>query len=1183
MKGIVGRSIRGKASFFVCLLLLHAGFLCQAQPFDLNAVRGIQAFGGSAAARKLLRENGFVVSDPVFKQIFEAYIRSPETEAPSQEHPMGQTLPSFITPDSAWHTYHVLLEEGVKQLEEVQAQRLLQFSRRLLNLTAKNHADPGLVEFASVGLALQDLHYRQSLSEEGKRLVTQLKTGTAPVTVPIGFDLAPLQFRAQSFYTQSSELSDYFAARQWYASVVFRLSNQRETRLALTLAALVHGDPELLKLWRQLSNPYDKLLGTTQDGTVPEYIAVAATVKSGNGFSPTDGQLAEIRKALEARLPLPRINDQLLSPSQYAQFGKVTRGFRLLPPRDLPSAVCFQNTIDPKIPGRMYPSGLDFMAASPVLRSPAALRAVQSEFGNTVSEGILKTDCGPVPDSLHGQALKLLAKLQDPLPTQAPAVFQTQAWSDLQLWTQLGAWAEQRHTWALHAKIAVEYMGMITPPKGMVAPYPDFFAGLGALARQTADEFQQSGMGPQFEVKSIAQKLLDDLNLAKTPFRNRNPQEFEKVSSELEQLSQFQHRYYQQYQKQVEAKGPQEASAVYKTMRQDLEGLARHCATNGEATAAETKTLRMFFDCRQDVVRLLTDFAPVCDRLAGLATKSLHHEALTDEDAKWIEDYGVTLAGFSFYYGNSYEVPKDDFPIVTRVFSNPRTGSMLYAGLARPQALYIIVPNGDQLQLYRGAVMTYREFVRPNDQPLDDQSWRELIAGGHTPPPPAFTHSFLQKKTAADWMRELHSIESGTSSADQDNIFWNLGAVANDQDVPELIQLMAASTNAAEDVTTGLAGIIEQLAWKPYQQHLIVLLSSPDALLSDYAANILLQHPKDLDTASLISDWNIQSARACRLRCVLLSSIPQQTQSSGKALMQLVHNTNAGIRWQAMLAIGDAHWKSEPPLEILSQGLKDTNEFVAAAAAFSSAQLHATNLAPALIACLKDQLHSPQPSVEEQKQQAQAITQGWNRGSRPVGGYGVGWPNVLDPHKLEWRLAINSPPSRSGRRLSAMRLPPRFMNLPTHNYDLTTTLIDALGDLRYLPATNELFKLRATDYESDATRALAKLVPEQLADALIATASNRQEDGYLRGRALVTLGTLGVTNRIQELIPLLNDNSWITYSGVMPEPPAKICDQAAETIAILLGWQDETVARFARPAQREEMLKRVREWAKQIH
>ena len=73
---------------------------------------------------------------------------------------------------------------------------------------------------------------------------------------------------------------------------------------------------------------------------------------------------------------------------------------------------------------------------------------------------------------------------------------------------------------------------------------------------------------------------------------------------------------------------------------------------------------------------------------------------MTEDDSRWIENYGVTLDGFHFYYGNSYEVPRDDFPIVTRVFSNPRMDAMLYAGLARPQALYVIVPDGKALQLF---------------------------------------------------------------------------------------------------------------------------------------------------------------------------------------------------------------------------------------------------------------------------------------------------------------------------------------------------------------------------------------------------------------------------------------------------------------------------------------------------
>jgi hypothetical protein len=145
---------------------------------------------------------------------------------------------------------------------------------------------------------------------------------------------------------------------------------------------------------------------------------------------------------------------------------------------------------------------------------------------------------------------------------------------------------------------------------------------------------------------------------------------------------------------------------------------------------------------------LLNEFAPVCDRLAELASKSLAGETLTQDDARWVESYGVTLAGLHLYYGNSYEQPRDDFPIVTGVYSNPLTSSMLYAGLARPQALYVIVRHGESLQLYRGAVMAYREFVRANEDSLDDQSWRELIARGVQPPAPPFTRSFQAETTA---------------------------------------------------------------------------------------------------------------------------------------------------------------------------------------------------------------------------------------------------------------------------------------------------------------------------------------------------------------------------------------------------------------------------------------------------
>ena len=263
--------------FSLWLMFGHAS----AASYDLDAVKGIEAFGGSSGARGILAKNGFVVADPAFKQIFEPYIKSPQVKEPSKKSPIGESLPSFITTDSAWHTYHVLLEEGVKEMEQIQSQRLLDFSRRLWAVSKELNNNSGAKDlglFVSVGLALQDEQHRKSLAAEAKRIVDGLRAGMIPVDVPIGFSLAPQQFRAQSFYAQSPQLSDYFAARQWYASVVFRLTSPSETKTAIALATLVDGDAELLKLWKQLSEPFDSFLASAEDGTILQYVEAAKSV-----------------------------------------------------------------------------------------------------------------------------------------------------------------------------------------------------------------------------------------------------------------------------------------------------------------------------------------------------------------------------------------------------------------------------------------------------------------------------------------------------------------------------------------------------------------------------------------------------------------------------------------------------------------------------------------------------------------------------------------------------------------------------------------------------------------------------------------------------------------------------------------------------------------------------------------
>jgi hypothetical protein len=723
---------RNQLPVFAALAALSSLAGTPRQTYDLSHTDGMESFGGSAAAQEILAKQGFVVAAPQFSQIFQPYIESP--------------LPVLITPDSAWHTYHLLLEKGVKQMELSQSESLVQFSKSLLtnslSLVGGGMAEFGeLARYAAVGLAFQEPAQRAALDAEQRQLVDSLLSGDSSVKAPIGFPLSSVTFRAQSFYAESSKLTAYYHARQWYATVDFRLFNERETRLALCLCWLVQRNPDLLRLWKNLTASYDAMVALPEDGTVDTYIGAAREVLGADfDLAGVQARVPEIQKALAKTLPAPRINDQLLRPDEYLHFRQFTAGFRLLPARQLPCAVCLQNCVEPKISGRLCPSGLDFFAAAPALCSPAALRAEKDQVGKAGLTAVLAADPGSMPSSLYGESMILLSALQKPLPARVPAPFRTEAWSDLQLWTQLGAWAEQRHTWVLHAKPNVEFMGGASPPPGVVEPYPAFFAGLAKLTRRTVDAFASSIVTEKFDARQAAAELRQAQESLKTAMklysteRDRKSKELASLEDQLERYGAF-----------LEAFRATHPSGVNFDRSGGIpDDVLKRCAESGPANETETGMLRMFFDARPSVAPPLTNFAAICDRLASLARKELEGKLPTPEEAQWICGYGITLAKLHDYQGNSWLEPQDDFPIISRIFAIPVMASALYAGVARPQALYVILPYKGRQQLYRGAVMSYREFQRPESENLVDESWREMVRLTHAPAAPPFTASFLR-------------------------------------------------------------------------------------------------------------------------------------------------------------------------------------------------------------------------------------------------------------------------------------------------------------------------------------------------------------------------------------------------------------------------------------------------------
>jgi HEAT repeat protein len=1125
-------------AFVVPLALCFSAGAALAPTYTL--VQGLDKFEGSTAAWHLLETNGFVVADPAFKQIFEPYL--------------DDSMPVFITTDSAWHAYHVLLEEGMQELEMTQSRRLADFSRYLWTCANEQAKSDGpdfsdLARFAAIGLALQDETFRNSLPDDQKRLAETLLAGKGEVRVEIGFPLWAPAFQAGG-RTNSAPGAGYFAARQWFATVVFRLSDARETRLALCLSWLIHKEPDLLQVWRQLSDPWDELLAPAEDGSVALYWDCAGKWLGANSTLAT---LLKNEAALQPRLaeslPKPRFNDQRLAVDDALRFGEVIKGFRLLPPRRLPTEVCFQNTSDPRIPGRTFPSGLDFFVASPPLRSPAAERALEAAEGGAVVQAVRNAAGGALPDSLRGKALRLLAALQQPLPERLAPALRSEAWADAQLWAQMGAWAEEEHKGAVHRSVWVEEGAIVKPSAGVVAPYPEFFAGLGKLALDTAATLEKAGIDEPFDPKTAARKLLEGI-LWQEGLGARTQEESERMAGLMEQFNQFWRRSLEPRKAEMENNPPASQKSI-----NDLEALARRCSTQTAPADADRDVLLSFFKERQTVPKLLRDFAPVCNKLAELARKYLEGTALSEEDTKWMADYGTTLAHFQTYSGSSADTPRDDFPIVNRVQANAGREASFYTGLGRPQALYIILPAEGKLRLFRGAVMTYREFVRTNAEALDDESWRAVARTGEVPPPPPFTRSFRAERDAADLIESFAAVSADTQGFKEiAEALEELQARVTDRDVPELIAALGKAFSSQAEPAEGLAAAVAKLHWESHQRELLALLEKNDGQGVRWVAPILLQRPEKLDAVFLSTNFEHAPAAARRVYCALLSRLPQTDQTRG-VLLRASSDPAPAVRWEAATVLATGGNVPEKTAALLER-LGDDNEYVTAAAVSALGQLNATNAAPALLADLEKRLQKPEPSAEYLQPQSEAARD---------------FP--LNTAFEQPRIVQNGQ-----RRLPGVQMG-RFVGgfpLRSDGSPARAALIEALGELHYQPAEERIFALLEGAHALSAGKALKQLAPEKLARRLEEEACDKKADPQARDRALLLLGTPPANSSATGLIPLLDDTTVVPGRRPMPGREWRICDRAAATIATLLG-RSERIMPMQPTDQRDQQIDQIRQ------
>jgi hypothetical protein len=708
----------------------------------------------------------------------------------------------------------------------------------------------------------------------------------------------------------------------------------------------------------------------------------------------------------------------------------------------------------------------------------------------------------------------------------------------------------------LHRATRIDEGAVAKPSEGVVAPYPEFFAGLGKLALDTAAALEKAGLDEPFDPKTAARKLLECI-LWQQGLGERSPQEIERMAGLLEQFNQFSRHFMESHQAEIENNPP-----LAQQLMNDLEALARRCSTQTAPVETDRQVLLKFFQERQTPPKMMREFAPVCDKLAELARKHLEGTALIDDDTKWLGDYGTTLARFQFYSGASSGTPADDFPIVDRLQADPARKTILYAGLGRPQALYVILPTEGRLRLYRGAVMTYRSFVRTNAELLDDESWRAVARTGEIPPAPAFTRSFYVARDTAELIKTFAALNADAQGYKEiAEVLTELQSRVTDRDLPQLIAALAKTQSVLDEpVADGITSAIAKLHWEPHQRELLALLEKNDGVEARMVAPILLRRPEGLDADFLSTNFDHATARARRVYCVLLSRVPQ-TDQTRKTLLHALSDPAPAVRWEAVTVVGAA---SEPALQKtgpLLERLSDDNEYVAAAAASALGEIHATDAAPALLTNLEQRLQKREATAEELRKQMEDVRD-----------------FALNPGDAS-RLAPNGLPLPNFRRMTPRA---RFAGGLAGRMDespAAPALVEALGNLHYQPAEERIFGLLGGPHAAAAAKALKQLAPEKLARRLVAEACDKKADPISRDRALRLLATPPANGSATDLIPLLDDTTIIPGIRPLPGREWRICDRAAEAISGMIGRQMRILPGES-VEQRDQQIEQIRQLVK---
>lgn len=144
--------------------------------------------------------------------------------------------------------------------------------------------------------------------------------------------------------------------------------------------------------------------------------------------------------------------------------------------------------------------------------------------------------------------------------------------------------------------------------------------------------------------------------------------------------------------------------------------------------------------------RTLRSVTTLSTYLADAARRELTGEGLTEDDHYFIQyGYGSLLFGIRDDVQVLQEGPPKPVALVTDIASNGATREVLQVAVGGADYIYVVIPTPNGLQVARGGVYSYYEFVNQDGARMTDEEWRALVETGNVPPRPEWVSAFVSE------------------------------------------------------------------------------------------------------------------------------------------------------------------------------------------------------------------------------------------------------------------------------------------------------------------------------------------------------------------------------------------------------------------------------------------------------